>query len=154
MAVVCGIKLKTPVILLVFCCILYVHQPRLFIPDDSNFPFGLYNINHMNIIAKESLLSCILSVNNQTRKVFTTKLFRFSYLLLIGCDIEICQGPQNTLSDFCKSIRFKMMMRFAYLKFILRTVIFVTTIICIFYLVLYFYNEIEMLVPVEVLEYF
>ena len=45
-------------------------------------------------------------------------------------------------------------MGIAYLKLILRTVIFVTTLICIPYLVMCFYNKIEMLVPVEVLEYF
>ena len=111
MATVCAVMLKMPVILLVFCYILYVHQPRLFIPDDSNFHFGLYDINDMNIIVKESFLSGILNANNQTKKVFTTKLSRFSYLLmllLLGGDIEICPGPQNTLSDFCKSRGFKI----------------------------------------------
>ena len=57
-----------------FCCILFVHQPRLLIPDNSNFFFGLYDINDMNIIVKESSLSGILNANNQTKKVFTTKL--------------------------------------------------------------------------------
>ena len=33
------------------------------------------------------------------------------------------------------------------------TVIFVTTVVCILYLVMYFYNEIEILVLVDVLEY-
>ena len=110
MAAVCLVTLKTLVILLIFSCILHVHQPRLFIPDDSNFHFGLHDINDMNIIMKESFLSGILNVNNQTKKVFTTKLSRFSYmfmLLLLSGDIEICPGPQNTLSDFY-SRRFKI----------------------------------------------
>ena len=106
-----AVTLKTPVILLVFCCIYYVHQPRLFIPDDSTFHFGLYNINDMNIIVKKSFLSGILNTNNKTKKVFTTKLSRFTYLLmllLLGGDIEICPVPQNTLLDFCKSKGFKI----------------------------------------------
>ena len=69
-AAVCAIKLKTPVILLVFCCILYACLPKLFIPDYSNFHFGLYNINDMNIIAKETFLSGILNAHNQTKKVY------------------------------------------------------------------------------------
>ena len=111
MAAVRAVTLKTPVILLVFCCIYYVHQPRLFIPDDSTFHFGLYNINDMNIIVKKSFLSGILNTNNKTKKVFTTKLSRFTYLLmllLLGGDIEICPVPQNTLLDFCKSKGFKI----------------------------------------------
>ena len=111
MAALCAVTLKTPVILLVFCCILYVHQPRLFIPDDPNFHYGLYDINDMNIIVKESFLYGILKTNIQTKKVFTTKLSRFSYLLMLlflSGDIEICPGPQNTLWDFCKSRRFKI----------------------------------------------
>ena len=111
MATVCAVMLKMPVILLVFCYILYIHQPRLFIPDNSNFHFGLYDINDMNIIVKESFLSGILNANNQTKKVFTTKLSRFSYLLmllLLSGDIEIRPGPQNTLSNFCKSREFKI----------------------------------------------
>ena len=111
MEAVCKVTLKMPVILLVFCCILFVHQPRLLIPYDSNFFFGLYDINDMNIIVKESSLSGILNANNQTKKVFTTKLSRFSYLLmlllLVG-DIEICLGPQNMLSGFYKSRGFKI----------------------------------------------
>ena len=106
-----AVTLKTPVILLVFCCIFYVHQPRLFIPDDSTFHFGLYNINDMNIIVKKSFLSRTLNTNNKTKKVFTTKLSRFTYLLmllLLGGDIEICPVPQNTLLDFCKSRGFKI----------------------------------------------
>ena len=62
MAGLCEATLKTPVILLLFCCILYVHHPRLLIPDDSNFHFGLYNINDMNVIVKGSFLSGILNV--------------------------------------------------------------------------------------------
>ena len=65
----------------------------------------------MNITVKESFLSGILNANNQTEKCFTTKLSRVSYLLvllLLGGDIEICPGPQNTLSDFCKSKGFKI----------------------------------------------
>ena len=81
MAAVCAVTLKTPVILLVFYCILYVYQPRLLISDDSNVYFGLYDINDMNNIDKSSL-SGILNVNNQTKKVFRTKLSRFSYLLV------------------------------------------------------------------------
>ena len=111
MAAVRAVTLKTPVILLVFCCIFYVHQPRLFIPGDSTFHFGLYNINDMNIIVKKSFLSRILNTNNKTKKVFTTKLSRFTYLLmllLLGGDIEICPVPQNTLLDFCKSRGFKI----------------------------------------------
>ena len=103
MAAVCAVKLKTEVLLLVFCSILYVHQPKLFIPDDSNFHFRLCDINDMNIIMKERFLSAILNANDQTKKFFTTKLPRFSYLLmllLLGGDIEICPEPQNTLSDF------------------------------------------------------
>ena len=64
----------------------------------------------MNIIVKEGFLS-ILNAHNQTKKDFTTELSRFSYLfmlLLLGCDIDICQGSQNTLSDFCKSREFKI----------------------------------------------
>ena len=111
MEAVCAATLKTPVILLVFCCILYVHQPRLFVPDDSNFRFGSYDIDDMNIIVKESFLSGILNAHNQTKKGFTTKLSRFSYLsmlLLLGGDIEIHTGPQNMLSDFCISRGFKI----------------------------------------------
>ena len=66
----CAIKLKTPVILLVFYCILYAYLLKLFIPDDSNFHFGLYNINDMNIIAKETFLSGILNAHNQKKKVY------------------------------------------------------------------------------------
>ena len=65
----------------------------------------------MNITVKESFLSGILNANNQTEKCFTTKLSSVSYLLvllLLGGDIEICPGPQNTLSDFCKSKGFKI----------------------------------------------
>ena len=61
----------------------------------SNFQFGLYDINDMNIIVKENFLSGILNAHNQTRSVFTTKLSRFNYLftlLLLGSDIEICSG--------------------------------------------------------------
>ena len=68
-------------------------------------------MNNMNIIVKESFLSGILNTYNQTKKVFTTKLSRFSYLfmlLFLGGDVEICQGPQNTLSDFCNSRGFKI----------------------------------------------
>ena len=111
MAALCAVTLKTPVILLVFCCILYVHQLRLFIPDDINFLFCSYDINEMNIIVKESFLFGILNTQNQTQKVFTTKLSRFSYLfmlLLHGGDIETCQGPQNMLSEFFNSRRFKI----------------------------------------------
>ena len=74
------------------------------------FPFW-YDINNMNIIVKESFLSGILNAHNQTKKVFTTKLSRFSYLfmlLFLGGDVEICQRPQNTLSDFCNSRGFKI----------------------------------------------
>ena len=45
------------------------------------------------------------------KKVFATKLPRISYLLmllLLGGDIEICPGLQNTLSDFCKNRGFKI----------------------------------------------
>ena len=65
----------------------------------------------MNITVKESFLSGILNASNQTKQCFTTKLSRFSYLvmlLLLGGDIEICPGPQSTLSDFCKSKGFKI----------------------------------------------
>ena len=65
----------------------------------------------MNIIVKESFLSGILNAHNQTKKVFTTKLSRFSYLfmlLFLGGDVEICQRPQNTLSGFCNSRGFKI----------------------------------------------
>ena len=65
----------------------------------------------MNIIVKKSFLSRILNTNNKTKKVFTTKLSRFTYLLmllLLGGDIEICPVPQNTLLDFCKSRGFKI----------------------------------------------
>ena len=54
---------------------------------------------------------CILNPHNQTKKVFTSKLFRFSYLfvlLLLGGDIEICAGSQNMLSDFWNSRGFKI----------------------------------------------
>ena len=53
----------------------------------------------------------ILNAHNQTKKVFTTKLFKFSYLfvlLLLGGDIEICTEPQNMLSDFWNSRGFKI----------------------------------------------
>ena len=63
------------------------------------------------LIVFESFLSGILNANNQTKKVFATKLSRFSYLLmllLLGGDIEICPGLQNTLSDFCKNRGFKI----------------------------------------------
>ena len=65
----------------------------------------------MNIIMKESFLSGILNAHNQTKKVFTTKLSRFSYLFILlwlGGDIEICPGPQNTLSDICNNRGFKI----------------------------------------------
>ena len=103
MAAVCAVTLKKPVILLVFCCILYIHQPRLFIPDHSNFCLSLYDINDMDIIVKESFLSGILNAHNQTNKVFTTKLPRFSFLfvlLLLGGDIEICPGPRTCHQTF------------------------------------------------------
>ena len=165
MAAVCAVTLKTPVILLVFCFILYIHQPRLFIPDDSNFHFGLYDINDMNIIVKESFLSGILNANNRTKKVCTTKLSRFSYLLLLlllGGDREICPGPQNTLSDFRKSRGFKIvhqnvrdiLSNHHLLESFVNKTESKIDVICILYLVMYFYNEIEMLVPMEVLEYF
>ena len=83
MSAMSAVTLKTPVILLVFYCILYVHQPRLFIPDASNFHSGLYDINDINIIVKESFLSDILNANHQTKKVLATKLSRFSYLLML-----------------------------------------------------------------------
>ena len=114
MAAVCVVMLKTLLILLVFCCILYVHQPRWFIPHDWNFHFDLYDINVMNIIVKESFLSSILNVHTQTKKVLTTKLSRFSYLfmlLLVGGGIEICPGPQNMFSDFCNSRGFKIVLQ-------------------------------------------
>ena len=98
MAAVCAVMLKLPVALLFFCCIFYVHQPKLLIPDDSNFHFGLYDIHDMNIIVKEIFLSGILNAHNQTKKVFTAKLSRFSslfVLLLHDDDIDICLGPQN-----------------------------------------------------------
>ena len=63
------------------------------------------------LIVFESFLSGILNANNQTKKFFATKLSRFSYLLmllLLGGDIEICPGLQNTLSDFCKNKGFKI----------------------------------------------
>ena len=63
------------------------------------------------LIVFESFLSGILNANNQTKKFFATKLSRFSYLLmllLLGGDIEICPGLQNTLSDFCKNRGFKI----------------------------------------------
>ena len=63
------------------------------------------------ILLKESFLSGILNAHNQTKEVFTKKLSRFSYLfmlLLLGGDIEICPGPQNKLSDFCNSRKFKI----------------------------------------------
>ena len=69
MSAMSAVTLKTPVILLVFYCILYVHQPRLFIPDASNFHSDLYDINDINIIVKESFLSGILNANHQTKKV-------------------------------------------------------------------------------------
>ena len=65
----------------------------------------------MNIIVKEGFLSGILNAHNQTKKVFTTKLSRFSYLfilLLLRGDTEICPGRQNTLSDFCNGRGFKI----------------------------------------------
>ena len=68
-------------------------------------------INDMNIIVKESFLSCILNTHNQRKNVFTTMLSRFTYLLillLLGGDIEICLRRQNTLSDFCNSRGFKI----------------------------------------------
>ena len=77
---VCSHAESMPVILLVFCCTLYVHQPRLFIPGHWYFHFGLYDINDMDIIVKESFLSGILNAHSQTKEVFTTKLSRFSYL--------------------------------------------------------------------------
>ena len=83
MSAMSAVTLKTPVILLVFYCILYVHQPRLFIPDASNFHSDLYDTNDINIIVKESFLSGILNANHQTKKVLATKLSRFSYFLLL-----------------------------------------------------------------------
>ena len=106
MEAVCAVKLKTQVLLLVFCCILYVHQPKLFIPDDSNFHFRLYDINDMNNIVKERFLSAILNANGRTKKVFTTTLLRFSYLLmllLLGGDFEICPGPQTRYQTFARA---------------------------------------------------
>lgn len=111
METLCAVMLMTPFKLLVFCCIFYVNQPISFIPDDSNFHYVLYDINDMNIIVKQSFLSCILNTHNQRKNVFTTMLSRFTYLLillLLGGDIEICLGRQNTLSDFCNSRGFKI----------------------------------------------
>ena len=109
MAAVCAVMLKTSIILLDFFCFSCLHQPRSFIPDDSNF--GLLDINDMNIIVKERFLSDILNVHNQTKKAFSTKLSRFSYLfmlLLLSADIEICPGPQNTSSVFSNSRGFRI----------------------------------------------
>ena len=86
---VCSHAESMPVILLVFCCTLYVHQPRLFIPGHWYFHFGLYDINDMDIIVKESFLSGILNAHSQTKEVFTTKLSRFSYLCHF-CLVVMC----------------------------------------------------------------
>ena len=130
---------------------------------------------------KENHLSGILNTYNKTEKAFTTKLSRFYYLfmlVLFGEDIEIYSGPrtryQTCNSRGCKIVHQNVrgipsnqhlfesfvnkkeskMMLFAYLKLILRTVMFVTKVGCILCLVIYFYSEIEMLVPVGVLEHF
>ena len=128
------------------------------------------------LIVFESFLSGILNANNQTKKFFATKLSRFSYLLmllLLGGDIEICPGLQNTLSDFCKNRGFKIVHQnvrgilsnhHLLVSFVNKTRVknccdlrIKTHIkegdicdICILYLVIYIYNEIEMLVPLEV----
>ena len=52
----------------------------------------------MNIIVKESFLSGILNAHNQMKKVFATKLFRFSYLftlLLLGGDFKYVWDPRT-----------------------------------------------------------
>ena len=63
-----------------------------------NFPFGLYDINYLNIFVKESFLCGILNAHNQMKKVFATKLFRFSYLfmlLLLGGDFKYVWDPKT-----------------------------------------------------------
>ena len=76
------------------------------------FPFWFiwYKLHEYYCERKYFLLG-IWNANNQTKKVFTTHLSRFSYvlmLLLLCGDIEIWLGPQNTLSDFCKSREYKI----------------------------------------------
>ena len=96
-------------------------------------------------------------------------------LLLLGGDIEICPGLQNTLSDFCKNKGFKIVHQnvrgilsnhHLLLSFVNKTESKIVVIclskthikdgdICdnsnfILYLAIYIYNEIEMLVPLEV----
>lgn len=69
------------------------------------------NIDRYNIDYCERKVSGTLNAHNQTKKVFTTKLPKFSYffmLLLHGGHIEICSGPPNTLSVFCNSRGFKV----------------------------------------------
>ena len=111
METVCSVMLMTPVKLLAFCCIFYVNQPISFIPDDSNFHYVLYDINDMNIIVKESFLSCILNTHNQRKNVFTTMLSRFSYLLillLLGGDSEICLGARTRCQTFATAEDLKL----------------------------------------------
>ena len=60
----------------------------------------------MNNIVKERFLSAILNANGRTKKVFTTTLLRFSYLLmllLLGGDFEICPGPQTRYQTFARA---------------------------------------------------
>ena len=111
METVCSVMLMTPVKLLVFCCIFYVNQPISFIPDDSNFHYVLYDINDMNIIVKQSFLSCILNTHNQRKNVFTTMLSRFSYLLillLLGGDSEICLRARTRCQTFATAEDLKL----------------------------------------------
>ena len=107
MAAMCAVTLKTPVILLVFYCILYAHQPRLFIPDASNFHSGLYDINDMNIIVKESFLSGILNANHQMKKVLGTKLSRFSYLLML----RYVRDPRTRYQTFARAKDLKLFIK-------------------------------------------